>query len=84
MSEIIVTSKETLVVIVDEPERKDGVFRKPAWSGSLECKCQDWTMDQIEAHIGKPEYVFKVFKVTQYGTIENLTDRVLEFMEERV
>lgn len=82
MSEFIVTNKEYLTIMIDHPNTiEGGVFRNPAWSGSLECKKDNYTLDQIASLAGKADYVFKVFKVTEHGEVVNLTDTVLNWME---
>jgi hypothetical protein len=87
MSDILVTSKECLVICVDEPERigkrigrADGPI--PSWYGVLECKSQDWSIDQIAAHMGKPEYVVRILKISEYGVITNITDEILTWAED--
>jgi hypothetical protein len=82
MSDILVTSKECLVICVDEPDKSTSVFRNPAWYGVLECKSQDWSIDQIAAHMGNPEHVVRILKIGHYGEIVNITDKVLDWAEE--
>jgi hypothetical protein len=86
MSDIIVTKKECLVICVDEPERigkrigrADGPIA--SWYGVLECKSQDWSIDQIAEHMGNPEYVVRILKIGPYGEVVNITDKVLDWAE---
>ncbi len=53
-----------------------------AWSGVIESKSQNWTIDQIAAHCGKAEHVVRILKIGEYGAVENITDAVLDFMEQ--
>lgn len=81
MSDIMVTSKECLVICVDEPALKGTGIELP-WYGVLECKSQDWSIDQIAAHMGKPEYVVRILKIGPHGEIVNITDEVITWAEE--
>lgn len=82
MSNILVSKNEMLVVCVNHPATLSIMGRPTgAWSGVLETKCQDYTIDQIAALAGKPEHLVYVFKIGKYGSPEDITFAVVEWME---
>lgn len=80
---IIVTDKETLVLIVNQPEGKDGVFRHKAWQGVLETKRDNYTADQVLALSGHPDWIERVLRIGGKG-IEDITDMILKYAGGRV
>jgi hypothetical protein len=80
---VIVTKKETLVLIVKQPEHINQFGNHVgAWSGSLECKREDWTADQIISHAGNEDWIERILCIGVDG-VRDITDEVLDRVEAR-
>jgi len=81
---IIVTDKQTLVAVVNQPEHTNIFGRKVgAWQGVLETKRDNYTADQILALAGHPDWIERILRIDGDGITE-ITDAVLDYAGERV